>query len=175
MNLFAAPALAALIALAAAPTFAKELVFVTALSGDQAPTIKDSKATGTARLVLDTDKQTVDITLDVIGLTTEHLWDRLVAAPVGPIHFHAYGHDHSDANSATLALPVPYGATYTATPNGFRVLVKGYGYAQGAALVKSTTSFDDFVKSLEHGAIVLNIHTDRATDGEISGTMKPGV
>lgn len=177
MKLSTAAMIAALTAfpagLSAMPVVTKERVFVTTLTAAEAPTIKDSKATGEARLVLNTETKTVDITLDVTGLTTDNLWDRLVAAPVGPIHFHAYGHDHSDPNSASLALPVPYGPTYTATAKGFRVVVKGYPYAEGAALVKSATSFDDFVASLEHGSIVMNIHTDRATDGEISGTMKP--
>lgn len=167
--------LAALVAtLAGAPAAAKELVFTTTMTGDQAPTVKDSKATGRARMVVDTERRTVDLTLDVDGLTIGQLWDRLVAAPVGPIHLHAYGHDHSgEGASVTLALPVVFGPNYTATPKGFRVTLKGYDYAQGAALVKSTTSFDGFVASLSAGLIVLNIHTDRAHDGEISGTMKP--
>jgi len=160
-----------LAALAMEPAAAKELAFTARLSGDQAPTLKDSTATGQARLIVDTERQTVDLTLDVAGLTTDQLWDRLVAAPVGPIHLHLYGHDHGGAASASLALPVPYGPSYSATAGGFRVVVKGYPYAAGATLVKSTVPFDAFVTSLRQGAIVLNIHTDRATDGEISGTM----
>ncbi len=65
------------------------------------------------------------------------------------------------------------GPSYAATANGFHVRVDHASYAAGAAILKSTTSFDDFVMALQHGAVVLNIHTNTEHDGEISGEVKP--
>jgi hypothetical protein len=166
--------LAALALFAAAPAQAKQLAFTADLSGDKAPTNTGSKATGSAQILLDTDHQTVDMTLDVKGLKIADLWNKLMLAPVGPIHLHKYGsRDRSDPNSSSLAMPVPFGLDYVATEDGFRVVVKNYPYARGAETVKSGLSFADFVTSLENGEIVLNIHTNAKTDGEISGEVVP--
>jgi hypothetical protein len=121
---------AALVLLTAAPAPAKELQFTAALRGDRAPTTTGSKATGAARIVVDTDSQAVDMTLD--------------------------------------AFPAAYGPGYAATPQGFQVVM-----AAGAALLKSKTPFEDFVASLQHGAVVLNIHTNAQPDDEISGDVVP--
>jgi hypothetical protein len=40
--------------------------------------------------------------------------------------------------------------------------------------VNIQASFEDFVGSLESGRIVLNVHTNRFADGEISGDVVPG-
>ncbi|HEX5376959.1 MAG TPA: CHRD domain-containing protein [Phenylobacterium sp.] len=166
--------LAALGLLAAAPAQAKDLAFAAMLGGDKLPTETGSKATGQARITVHTDTQTVDLTLDVAGLNIDGLWTRLVKAPVGPIHLHVYGsHDHSNPDSSALLLPLPFGPTYAPTPDGFKVVVKGYPYAQGAVTVNSSVSFDDFVAALEMGHVVANIHTNAFNDGEISGDVVP--
>ena len=51
--------------------------------------------------------------------------------------------------------------------------MKDYDYVAGAALLKSTLSFDDFVAGMKGGLIVLNIHTDKYNPGEISGLVVP--
>ena len=53
------------LALLAAPATAQELRFKASLAGDKAPTATGSKATGQALISVDTDHQTVDVTLDV--------------------------------------------------------------------------------------------------------------
>jgi hypothetical protein len=160
--------------LAAAPAQAKELKFTAALGGDKAPTQTGSKATGQALIVVDTDRQTVGMTLDVKGFGVDGLWTNLLKTPMGPIHLHVYGsHDHSNPDSAQLMFPAPYGPSYEKTAAGFRVESKDVAYDTGARLVNSRASFDEFVGALEAGRIVLNIHTNRFTDGEISGDVVP--
>jgi hypothetical protein len=73
-----------------------------------------------------------------------------------------------------LALPLPYGATYTATADGFHVVMKDYDYAAGAKLLNSTLSFDDFVAAMKDGKVVLNVHTDKFNPGEIGGVVTVG-
>jgi CHRD domain-containing protein len=166
---------AALALLAAAlPAEAKDLAFTAALSGLKAPTLTGSKATGQARIVVDTDTQAVDLALDVSGLTTDDLAAGLRRSPMGPIHLHLYGStDHSPGADAALVFPVPYGPAYAATDNGFRVELKRLPFAQGVALVNSSASFADFVGALQSGKVVLNIHTNRFAEGEISGDVVP--
>ena len=72
-----------------------------------------------------------------------------------------------------LALPIPFGLGYLPTPTGMHVTLKDYDYDKGAALLKSTLTFDDFVAGLDEGLIVLNIHTDKSNPGEISGLVVP--
>ena len=153
---------------------AKSMTFTATLSGDKMPTMTGSKATGQALIVVDADKQTLDMTLDVAGLTPADLWKQLVLAPVGPIHLHRYAsQDHSDPGSSVLLLPFPYGQSYTATKTGFRLELKSLPYARAAAVLKSTTSFEAFVSVLQNRQAVLNIHTNAQTDGEISGEVVP--
>ena len=167
-------AFACIAVLAAAPAQAKELKFTAALGGDRAPTMTGSKATGQALILVDTDRQTVGMTLDVKGLGIDSLWTNLLKTPMGPIHLHVYGgHDHSDPDSAQLMFPAPYGPGYAKTAAGFRVEMKDVAYDTGAKLVNSRASFDEFVGALGAGRIVLNIHTNRFTDGEISGDVVP--
>jgi hypothetical protein len=162
------------LALLAGPAAAKELTFTAALSGDKAPTVTGSKATGQAMIRVDTDKQTVGVDLDVRGLTIEKLSTGLRGAPMGPIHLHIYGsHSHGANDDAALVFPLPFGATYAPTATGFKVAAPGVPYATGAKLVNTKATFDEFVASLQSGRIVMNIHTNVQPDGEISGDVVP--
>src|SRR5262249_14504299 len=153
---------------------AKALVFTAALGGHAQPTNTGSDATGKARIVVDTDARTVDVDLDVTGITLDELWRPLAASPMGPIHLHLYGsHDHSDPNSASLLFPLPMGPSYAATAKGFHVATHAAPYAAGAAIVKTDASFEAFVAAMQSGRVVLNIHTDTEHDGEISGEVVP--
>ena len=74
--------------LSAAPAAAKIIEYKADLNG-QSPTISTgSSARANARISIDTLKKTVAIRLNVIGLSVDSLWDRLVKAPIGPIHLH---------------------------------------------------------------------------------------
>ena len=75
--------MAAVAGLAAAPAFALEKAFTATLSaeGDTAQT--GSKATAVARIVVDLDTKTVDMTIDVTGLKIADLWDKLVESAFG--------------------------------------------------------------------------------------------
>jgi len=114
----------------------------------------------------------VSVDLDVNGITIDDLWDTLVRAPIGPIHFHKYA--NAAGGDSVLALPLPFGSDYHATKWGLKVRMRNYDYVAGAALVKSTLSFDDFVAGMKNGLIVLNVHTDQFNPGEISGLVVPG-
>ncbi len=170
----AAASLALVLALCAHPALGKEIRFKAALSGDKAPTLTGSKATGRALVVLDTDRQAVSVSLEVKGLTVDQLSSSLRKAPMGPIHLHVYaGHSHGVADDAELLFPLPYGPTYAPTGDGFKVTVKDQAFAPAAALVRSKSTFDDLLAALQAGRIVLNIHTDAQPDGEISGDVVP--
>jgi hypothetical protein len=169
-SLFAAAALL----LAASPAAARELAFTAQLSGQTASTSTGSKATGQARILVDTEAKTVDVSLDVAGLKPDELRTTLVAKPIGPIHMHLYAsRDHGPSAGASLVLPLPYGPSYSATADGFQVRAKAMDYAHGASLVNGTASFDEFVAALQSGQVVLNIHTNRFPEGEISGDVTP--
>ncbi len=173
MRLFAVTTAVAVL-LAATAAQAKILNFHATLDGSGAASPTDSKATGHAVIRVDTDAETVDMTLDVHGVKTADLWDKLVHRPIGPVHLHIYGgHDHGAGATSALAFPFPYGSDYGATDDGFRVIAKGAPYGVSAATVNSTVPFADFVKSLEAGDIVLNIHTNAHNDGEIGGEVVP--
>jgi hypothetical protein len=73
-----------------------------------------------------------------------------------------------------LVLPLPYGADYRATRSGLRVTMKDYDYTAGAALLKSTLTFDEFVAAMKSGLVILNVHTDAFHPGEISGKVAEG-
>ncbi len=164
--------LAAAAAFAAAPAQAEILTFHAKLDGKYGTEATGSAATAKARIRVDTERQRVSVDLDVDGITTENLWDKLVAAPVGPIHFHKYA--TPEGGPSVLVLPLPYGADYKATKRGLRVTMKDYDYVAGAKLLNSTLTFDDFVAALRGGLVILNIHTDAHNPGEISGRVKTG-
>jgi hypothetical protein len=174
MRAIVIPVFAALaVALGATSADAKVLTFHATLDGTGAFKATGSKATGHADIRVDTDTETVDMILDVHGFKTDALWDRLKAAPVGPVHMHLYPEHKHDGPASVLAFPFPYGSDYSATADGFRITTKNAPYGVSAATVKSTMTFPDFIKSLEAGDVVLNIHTNTFNDGEIGGEVVP--
>ena len=156
----------------AVPAQGKVLSFKANLNGKYGADATGSTATGAARIRVDTKSQRVSVDMTVDGITTEALWDKLVAAPIGPIHFHKYA--TVDAKESVLVLPLPYGDNYKATKKGMRVTMTGYDYVAGAKLLKSTLTFDQFVTAMQSGLVVLNVHTDRFNPGEISGRVEGG-
>jgi CHRD domain len=163
---------AALLAVIAAPAWAETTTFRAGLDGRGVTNQSGSAATASAVIIVDQAAQTVDIGMTVNGLTTDALWDRLVAAPVGPVHLHLYATgDLADANSSSLAFPVPYGAAFRPTTTGFSVATGPRSYAEGMATLGISTPFSDFLAAMKAGQIVLNIHTDAHNGGEISGQV----
>ena len=165
----AALAAFALFVFAAQPAFCADLAFLAALRGNAEPTNTGSTAQGDAAIVVHTDKQTLDVTLSVSGIKFADFWMHLAHAPMGPIHFHHYAAN----GDVTLLVPFPMGPSYNETGDGFSLKVKDYPYADGAKILQATVSFDDFVTAMKTGAIVMNIHTEKFHDGEISGVVKP--
>jgi len=169
--LFLSPCIAASVCLVA-PAQAKMLTYTATLRGDSVTSNTGSPATGSARIIVDSGRKSVSLTLDVSGISIEQLAGTLVKAPIGPIHLHAYGsHDLTDPNSVSLVFPVPFGSAYQASTAGFSVRVNDYSYATGADLLRSNTSFKGFIEALNRGDVVLNIHTNAFPGGEISGTI----
>lgn len=166
------PLVTALIATVAisSPAVAKTLTFKANLVGTAVPTVTGSPATGKAVIKVDTKTQKVSLELDISGITLDQLADAMVAKPIGPVHFHQY----RSADDVEAVLPVPYGATYRATKTGFHVSMRNYDYAIGAKLLESNATFDDFVNAMTGGRIILNVHTDKFPDGEISGKTLAG-
>lgn len=160
-------AVAASSLLAVSPAFAATKVFTAKLSGDVDTSKTGSKATGTARIVVDTDNKTVNMTMEFDGLKIADLSDGLIARPVGPIHLHNY----LSGGEVVLVLPAPFGPGYADTAKGFSVAVNDLPYAAGAGILKSTLSFEGFLAAMASGTVVLNVHTDRFGDGEISGQV----
>ena len=153
----------------ASPAAAKTLTYTATLGGVAPPTMTGSPATGKAVIKVDTKTKTVSVELDISGITIDQLRDSLVADPKGPIHFHEY----RSADDVELALPLPFGPNYTATKTGFHVSMRNYDYAAGAKLLNSGETFEEFVDGLNAGRIILNVHTDKFPDGEISGKVRP--
>ena len=153
----------------ATPAAAKTESFRATLDGTAIPTTTGSPAHGRVTVKVDTKTQRVSVELDVQGITLDQLNDALVAKPIGPVHFHQY----RTADDVEAVLPVPYGANYRATKNGFHVSMRNYAYAEGAKLLNDQDTFDEFVDAMNAGKIVINIHTDKFPDGEISGKVMP--
>ena len=154
---------------AATPAAAKTESFRATLDGTAIPTTTGSPAHGKVTVKVDTKSQRVSVELDVQGITLDQLNDALVAKPIGPVHFHQY----RSADDVEAVLPVPYGANYRATKNGFHVSMRNYSYAEGAKLLNDQDTFEEFVNALNAGKIVINVHTDKFPDGEISGKVLP--
>ena len=110
----------------AVPAQAEILTFHARLDGKYGTEPTGSAATGKARIRVDTERRRVSVDMDVRGITVDALWDKLVAAPIGPIHFHKYA--TAAGGDSVLVLPLPYGADYRPTRNGLRVTMKGYDY-----------------------------------------------
>ncbi len=160
-------AFAATALLALAPANAAQLSYTAALDGVTAPTNTGSVATGTATVNVDTEARTVSIHMHIHGIAADQLWDHVIHNGMGPVHLHLYAAN----GDISLLVPFPYGASYTATPDGFTLNVENYSYAEGAALLQSDMSFDTFVTTLGSDFVYLNIHTDTFQDGEISGRL----
>jgi CHRD domain len=160
----------------AAPVAAKIVEYRAELNG-QSPTISTgSSARADAWITVDTAKKTVAIRLNVIGLSVDSLWDKLVKAPIGPIHLHQYASGNlADANSSELAFPLTYGPSYKPTRDGFRVRTGPLDYAKAVAPLSASISFEAFIAALEKGTVVLNIHTDAFNGGEINGLVGKAV
>jgi len=159
-------------ALGATPAQAEVLTFHAALDGKYGAEPTGSAATGEALIMVDTKRRTVSVDMTVDGIAPDALWDKLVAAPIGPVHLHKYA--TAAGGDSVLVVPLPYGTAYKAENKGMRVTMKDYGYAAGAALLKSTLTFDEFVAAMQGGLIVLNIHTNAFNPGEISGRVGGG-
>ena len=158
----------------APPAAARQEAFAATLSGHSVTSNTGSNATGSARIVIDTEARWVDITLTVDGISREGLWDTLVKAPMGPIHLHLYpSPDLSQADGVVLVFPLPFGENYRPTKAGFEVRVRRLPYALGAKILSSQADFDTFHRALESGAVVLDVHTNAFHDGEISGKLTP--
>ncbi len=165
-------ALLASVALSTSPVCAKIVEYSADLNGQSLTINTGSSARAKALIRVDTDKKTVAVNLDVTGLSVDALWDKLVKAPIGPIHLHQYASgDLADANSSELAFPLPYGPSYKATRGGFRVRTGTLDYAKAVAPLSRSISFDAFVAALNKGTVVLNIHTDAFNGGEVNGLV----
>ncbi len=160
---------AALLAMFAitAPARAAEIVYTAALNGHTEPTNTGSPATGTATIRVNTETHAIDAQITINGLAMDKLSMHLAHSAMGPMHLHRYATN----GDVTLILPFPMGQTYAATANGFTVTEHGYAYADGAAIVNSGLSFDQFMAAMASDPIFLNIHTDAFPDGEISGRV----
>jgi hypothetical protein len=154
----------------AQPVAAKTFSFRATLGGTRPPTITGSPASGSARIRVDTAANRVSIDLDVTGITLDQLNAVLAAQPNGPVGFYQY---HT-ADDVEPILPLPYGAAYRATPGGFRLTLRDFDYAKGTKLSGSSVSIDDFVTAMRAGKIVLTVHSDKFTDGAISGATVGG-
>ena len=155
-----------------APARAETLTFHAALDGKYGLEPTGSAATGKAEIKVDMVRRTISLDLAVDGITPDALWDKLVAAPIGPIHLHKYA--TAAGGNSVLVVPFPYGANYRGVKNGMRVTTTQYDYAAGVALLQSNLTFEDFVAGMGAGLIVLNIHTDAFNSGEISGPIGEG-
>jgi hypothetical protein len=165
---------AAVLLLAATSGTAETRRYHVRLDGASMLTPTGSSATGTAKVVVDTERQRVSVDLRINGIATDDLWKTLVAKPIGPVHFHKYGSHVHHADDVVLILPLPYGPTYHPTAHGFRVVMKDYDYAAGAKLLGSLAPFADFVSAMDEGKVVLNVHTETFHDGEIAGLVVAG-
>jgi len=124
---------------------------------------------GSVSIVVHAEMQTVDVVVEVSGIKPDMFAHHLAHAPVGPMHLHLY-----EANgNVSLLLPFPMGSAYAATADGFTYTRAGYSYPEGAAILKSTVSFDAFVAAMKGDAVVFNVHTEAFKDGEISGAVMP--
>jgi hypothetical protein len=156
-----------MLALAATPALSGEFAYVATLRGDNTTTNTGSSATGRAVIVVHFEAQTVDLILAVKGLAMADLSEHLSHAPVGPVHLHIYAAN----GDSSLLLPFPMGPGYAATAEGFELKATNYPYADGAKIIASDMDFGAFIRVLDSGAVVLNIHSQKFPDGEISGKL----
>ena len=162
-------------ALSSAPVSAKPVLYSAALNGQSKTISTGSSARGTATIAVDMATKTVAVTLNITGLSVDALWDKLVKAPIGPIHLHQYANGNlADAGASELAFPLPYGKSYKPTSKGFRVTTGALPYAKAVAPLGQQASFETFVAALEKGTVVVNVHTDAFNEGVINGAVVKG-
>ena len=149
---------------------ASVLTYVSTLTDDQeAPAPTGSSAIGEAILTLDTVAETLAVDLTVTGISVDGLWETLVAAPVGPIHLH----NAPVGVNGPIAVPFPFGGTYSDTAAGFDLNVPTTSYSTLASIAGSPLSFSQFLAELDAGNIYFNVHTDAFNGGEIRGLVTP--
>lgn len=164
--------LAAFVALFAfaAPAQAEVLNFRAALNGHQAPTETGSSATGSGGITVDTEDQSIDVFLRVDGISLDGLWDHVIHSGMGPVHLHLYAAN----GDISLLVPFVYGPAYIEEgEQRFTLMLADYSYAEGAAVLGSTMTFEEFVAALGSDFVYFNVHTDAFQDGEISGRLFP--
>jgi hypothetical protein len=147
---------------------AATLNFESTLNSAQTVNVSDSDATGSAKLSVDTSAQTLDLLLEVVGISLDNLADAFVDganAALGPIHIH----DGVAGAQGPVAVPFVFGSSYTETALGFMVNVNDLSYADATAISGFGESFDDFVAGLNNAEYYFNIHTDAVPGGEIRG------
>lgn len=160
---------AAALAMIASAASATTFTFNSVLNSAQAVPASDSSATGTATLKIDDVDETLDFRLDVSGITLDGLWDTLVAAPAGPIHFH----DAPKGSTGPIVIPFPFDMTYAATDDGFSLTTTDYAFATAIDTAGVSETFDEFLDGMLKRSYYINIHTDVMPDGEIRGQLTP--
>ena len=155
---------------AASPAQADVLNFAAELNGGQHPTNTGSTATGSGSITVDTAEQSIDVFLRVEGIGLDALWDHVIHSGMGPVHLRLYAAN----GDISLLVPFVYGPAYAQEgENGFTLMLADYAYADGAAVLGSATTFEQFVAVLGSEFVYLNVHTDAFNDGEISGRLVP--
>lgn len=149
---------------------AATLTFDTSLTGAQEVPPAVTSAFGSARFTVDDVTQELGLSLDVTGISLAQLSDRLVAAPIGPVHLH----NAPRGVNGPIVIPFAFDtATYSDTATGFTLNVGGYAFADAIALSGVSEAFDDFVAELKASNYYLNVHTDAFPAGEIRGQVSP--
>lgn len=147
---------------------AATLEFTAGLDGAQEVPPVSTDAEGEASIFVDTDLETIDFTLNVVGLSLDDLNDGLVAAPLGPVHLH----NASAGINGLIVIPFAFDATtYSDTADGFEVSVSDLAFADAVALSGSSLTFDAFVTAMLAGEFYVNVHTDAFGGGEIRGQI----
>lgn len=157
----------AVLALSTVSARAAVIEFTASLDGSQEVPPVATDATGEASIFVDTDLETIDFFLSVVGLSLDDLNDGLVAGPLGPIHLH----DGPAGVNGPIIIPFPFGASYSDTADGFEVDVSGFAFADAIALSGASLTFDAFVTAMLAGDFYVNVHTDDFAGGEIRGQV----
>lgn len=155
------------LAFTALPAHAVVLEFSALLTGDQEVPPVATNAFGSASIFVDTDAETIDLALIVDGISLDDLADGLVAAPIGPVHFH----NAPAGVNGPIVVPFAFGADYEDTAVGFDLSVNGLTYADAVLLSGSMLTFDEFVAGMIAGNFYINVHTDLFGGGEIRGQI----
>lgn len=152
-------------ALSAVSARAAVIEFTASPDGSQEvpPVITD--ATGEASIFVDTNLETIDFVLSVVGLSLDDLID--VGPGLGPVHFH---NAPAGANGP-IVIPFPFGGSFSDTTDGFQVNVSGLSFTDAVAMSGSMLTFEQFVAAMLAGDFYVNVHTDDFNGGEIRGQI----